>query len=56
MVSPQRERTGARGAASLPRLSIALKIFCQFPVGHPPRRDAGRWSDGLVGTRALSMC
>ena len=40
-VSPARTDQN-RGAGSLPQLGTALKIFCQFPVGHPPHRDAGR--------------
>ena len=39
-VSPARTDQN-RGAASLPRLHYAQQIFSQFPVGHPPLRDAG---------------
>ena len=47
-VSPARTHRN-RGAALLPCLSTALKVFCQFPVGHPPRHDAGHWSDWFAG-------
>ena len=40
-VSPVRTDRN-RGAASLPRLGTALKIFCRFPVCHPPLCDSGR--------------
>ena len=51
--SPKRERTRIGGLLGL---STALKIFRQFPVGHPPRRDARRLSDRVAGTGALSVC
>ena len=51
---PQPDRN--RRVASLQRLSTALKIFRQFPVGHPPCCDAGRKRDRVAGTGALSTC